>query len=449
MLRDQESKTPGSSENYHSGKLNDKLNLITGTYPLSAIGSLIIAVLLISFDLRLAAGCFVIAGALLLVITIRKTKGLINEIKESSTELTESEDKSNDIIDDFSHRIREPLNTIVIIGDMLMESNLLRKQKELAETLVASANNMVTTVNELTMQSAGSLRSEARKGIRYNILSAIQNTIELYNLKENANLDFILNKKDHNDFECFGDPIILKQIFLDIFNSIRDQGTDRVTKVTISLKNGKELEYERYVGVRIQTDKNIPMIDNNGRAGYLASKLISANKGTFSQESGTNYSVLNISLPFRYPPANPERRPAISVTEETKEKKKNRKNLNEISLLLVEDNLINQKIILLSLKPLVKKIDTASNGREAIEKLGTSDYDIILMDIQMPVMNGLDAAENIREMEAGTGQHIPIVAITANAMLGDRERCISAGIDDYISKPFQPGALIEKIKNLV
>ena len=77
MLRDQESKTPGSSENYHSGKLNDKLNLITGTYPLSAIGSLIIAVLLISFDLRLAAGCFVIAGALLLVITIRKTKGQI------------------------------------------------------------------------------------------------------------------------------------------------------------------------------------------------------------------------------------------------------------------------------------------------------------------------------------------------------------------------------------
>ena len=140
---------------------------------------------------------------------------------------------------------------------------------------------------------------------------------------------------------------------------------------------------------------------------------------------------------------------SISVTEETKEKKKNRKELNEISLLLVEDNLINQKIILLSLKPLVKKIDTASNGREAIEKLGTSDYDIILMDIQMPVMNGLDAAENIREMEAGTGQHIPIVAITANAMLGDRERCISAGIDDYISKPFQPGALIEKIKNLV
>jgi CheY-like chemotaxis protein len=80
---------------------------------------------------------------------------------------------------------------------------------------------------------------------------------------------------------------------------------------------------------------------------------------------------------------------------------------------------------------------------------GTSKYDLILMDIQMPVMSGLIAAEKIRALEVSTNSHIPIIAITANAMLGDKERCISAGIDDYISKPFQPSVLIDKIKRFL
>jgi CheY-like chemotaxis protein len=71
------------------------------------------------------------------------------------------------------------------------------------------------------------------------------------------------------------------------------------------------------------------------------------------------------------------------------------------------------------------------------------------MDIQMPVMSGLVAAEKIRALEASTNTHVPIIAITANAMIGDKEKCISAGIDDYISKPFQPSALIEKIKKFI
>ena len=122
------------------------------------------------------------------------------------------------------------------------------------------------------------------------------------------------------------------------------------------------------------------------------------------------------------------------------------RSIRDLCVLLVEDNLINQKITFLTLKPLVKSIDTANNGKEALDKMARTQYDIILMDIQMPVMNGLIASEKIRELEMSTGSHIPIIAITANAMLGDKEKCISAGMDDYISKPFQPAALIEKIK---
>jgi CheY-like chemotaxis protein len=130
-------------------------------------------------------------------------------------------------------------------------------------------------------------------------------------------------------------------------------------------------------------------------------------------------------------------------------KDKTHKELKEIKILLVEDNLINQKITLLTLCPLVNSIDTALNGKEAIDKFESTNYDLILMDIQMPVMNGLETSEKIRALESTTNSHVPIIAITANAMIGDREKCLSAGIDDYISKPFLPAVLIDKIKKII
>jgi CheY-like chemotaxis protein len=307
---------------------------------------------------------------------------------------------------------------------------------------------MVTTVNELTMESAGSFSFEIRKQIRYNILSTIQNTIELYSLKEKANLDFIFNKKDYSDYECQGDPIILKQIFLDLFNTIEAQNSDRPTKVTINLKKERESEREKYIGMRIQTDNNIVFINEDGSAGHLASKLITLSNGKFSQESGNNFTVLNISLPFAYPVTEIKQIPTWDAGAAISREKVH-KELKDINILLVEDNLINQKITILTLKPLVNSIDTAANGKEAIEKLNASSYDLILMDIVMPVMNGILAAEKIRELESGSDIHIPIIAITANAMIGDREKCLSAGIDEYLSKPFQPALLIEKIKQLL
>ena len=190
------------------------------TFSIITLFILIAAILLISLNLRLLAGCMVIAGASLGVIIVRKVFDLNRSYKDSLNEFSSLNVRKDDVIIDFSHRIREPLNNLVIISDMLMESGLQKKQKDLLETFIASTNNMVTTVNELTMQSAGSLSYEFRKSIRFNLYSTIQNTIELYNLKDRANIDFILNKKDFNDFECFGDPIILKQIFLDLFNTI-------------------------------------------------------------------------------------------------------------------------------------------------------------------------------------------------------------------------------------
>ena len=419
------------------------------TYSIIILFILISAVLLISFNQKLLAGCLIIAGASLGVIIVRKASELNKKFKESLNEFSSLNERKDDVIIDFSHRIREPLNNLVIISDMLMESGLQKKQKELLETFIASTNNMVTTVNELTMQSAGNLSYEHRKAIKFNLLSTIQNTIELYSLKDKANIDFILNKKEFSDFECFGDPIILKQIFLDIFNTIEIQSSERVIKVTINLKKTKETGAESIIDLRIQTDNPIVLINDKGVEKSLAARFISSGRGTFGQEIGTNSTVLNIFLPYANPVTEIKQNIASQKIEELIQKDKIHKDLKDLKILLVEDNLINQKITLLTLKPLVFSIDTASNGKEALDRFGTTNFDLILMDIQMPVMSGLIAAEKIRALEATTKSHVPIIAITANAMIGDKEKCLSAGIDDYISKPFQPAALIEKIKKII
>ncbi len=410
---------------------------------------LIAAVLLLSFSQRLFSGIFIIAAAAMGLVINNKLSLLTRKIKESLKTFSSLNEKKDDVIIDFSHKIREPLNNLVIVVDMLIESGLQKKQKELFDTFIASTNNMVTIVNELSMESAGNLSYQQRKAIKFNLLSTIQNTIELYNLKDKANIDFILNRKDFSDLECFGDPIILKQIFLDLFNTIENQVSGKPAMVTITLKKEKETGRESFLGLRIQTDDSIVLIDESGNEKSLAARLIASSRGTFRQEIGNNSTVLNILMPYVSPLPETRQKIASHKIDELIQQEKTHKEMKDLKILLVEDNLINQKITLLTLKPLVNTIDTAANGKEALDKFGTSNYDLILMDIKMPVMSGLVAAEKIRALESTTSSHVPIIAITANAMIGDKEKCLSAGIDDYISKPYQPAALISKIKNLL
>ena len=116
--------------------------------------------------------------------------------------------------------------------------------------------------------------------------------------------------------------------------------------------------------------------------------------------------------------------------------------------MLVEDNIVNQKVILFMLSKEGYDVATAANGAQAIDMFEMNPFDLVLMDIQMPVMGGIDATQKIRTLEKDKNAHIPIVALTANAMKGDREICLAAGMDEYLSKPIKKNELIEMIENL-
>lgn len=105
-------------------------------------------------------------------------------------------------------------------------------------------------------------------------------------------------------------------------------------------------------------------------------------------------------------------------------------------LLLVEDNVLNQKLIFLNLTKFGFSIDVANNGLEALEKVQEKKYDLILMDLMMPVMDGFEATRAIRDFQSNTSTHTPIIGLTANTFDADREKCLGVGMDEYMAKPF-------------
>jgi CheY-like chemotaxis protein len=120
-----------------------------------------------------------------------------------------------------------------------------------------------------------------------------------------------------------------------------------------------------------------------------------------------------------------------------------------LSVLLAEDNPINQKLVVRLLQKQGHRVVVAGNGKEALEAVAQERFDVVLMDVQMPEMDGLEAAAAIRQRERQTGAHVPILALTAHAMKGDREECLAAGMDGYIAKPIQPNELTAAIEGLL
>lgn len=122
---------------------------------------------------------------------------------------------------------------------------------------------------------------------------------------------------------------------------------------------------------------------------------------------------------------------------------------SHLNILLAEDNLVNQKLAVGILEKSGHRITIAENGKEAIEMYQSTTYDVILMDVQMPICDGLEATRQIRELEQSTNSHIPIIAMTAHAMPGDRQRCLDAGMDEYLTKPIRRQQLEEQLNKLL
>ena len=373
-------------------------------------------------------------------------------IKNTSDEIKQMHElieKKESYIADFSHRIRTPLNNLPLINDLLCDLNVSGKQKELLDTLISSTNNMISALNELTMRSAGEISIVPRKNIRFDLRKTIDNTIELLDIEATGRIESELSWDNAIRKEYRGDPIAIKQIFIDLFSMWSSIPGSDLAEINISVLLKSHGEKRDIIEFLMETDilpvDTYMRVDKDTIARSLSGKIISLMEGEYSyyEEDG------RIKFTFSLPLDNVSDESIVSpIGEKIRQLDTGRhktKSLADANILLVEDNVTNQKIVTISLGSKVKNIDTALDGKEALDMFGKSNYDVILMDIRLPVMDGITVSRKIRDIEESTSKHTPIIAITANAMIGDKEKCLAAGIDDYLSKPFQPQKLLELI----
>ena len=386
---------------------------------------------------------------------------------KNETKLKES------FISKLSHQIRTPLSNIMLVGHMVNKVNLTDEQKDMMETIIASANNLVSTIENIAEIAEVDFESKkSPQSTGFNLNNTINNTLRLFTVQKEPVVDFTLTIDDPlRELELEGDPVRLKQVFLNLVETILKN--KRPGKINISIQCEIQGQIADITEIRfeVKTNKQINLVPGHKGSGTEGNGFATKNYTSFINNIDLNIArkiimqlggklhllqtqeknqVFLFTLPFKaLSPQTIQDQTIKPKQKPGKEASAYSDDLKDTHLLLVEDNTINQKIVVLSLNKYINNIDVANNGKEALDKFGTSKYDIILMDVQMPVIDGFVATKKIREIESTTNSHTPIIAITANALHGDREKCLAAGMDDYISKPFQVEVLIDKIKKLV
>lgn len=389
-----------------------------------------------------------------------------------------NENKSKEeFISRLSHQIRTPLNNIMLIGEMVSRENLTPEQKDLFETILASASNLTNVVDNISAVSSFETKAKPVVNVNFNLFTTISNTLKLFTGEKGSSVNINLDYDSSIPGELIGDPVILKQIFLNLIETIIKRKPSGPIAIKMVVRGKKTVSDNIEISFDLLTNKpvNIPLSENTYKFNAprelavsniseyinlieltIAKNLIEQNNSKLFLKTTPDKSfIVSFSLVLHKSPLETELSKVKKQDEEViiidSEKKtiKPSIQIKDSNVLLVEDNMINQKIVMLSLKKLVKNVDVAGNGKEALDKFGTSKYDIILMDVQMPVMDGILSTKKIREIESSTGTHTPIIAITANALHGDKDLCLSAGMDDYIAKPFQVELLIEKMEGLL
>ncbi len=413
------------------------------------------------FSLRLIGSYFAMHLILYIHEYIKKTnrENLNKRITENSKELR----SKDEFISRLSHQIRTPLNNITLISTLVNQTKFDPEQRDLFETIIASTNNLVNVVNNIVNVRSIDFDKEMQSSVNFNLHATIENTLKLFDSQHKDSVNIVLSNRIKDDF--VGDPVRIKQLFLTIIeNYLKTAFQKEKQNLEIEIFYEHENSVKPTICFKIISD-NFKVVEHKG-AHYLTNILDSFDSNNrHLNELQYDFSIaekiialyngfleFNVSdCLFKFTLILPKASKQQSIDSDAPEIIQHTRaaDLKDANILLVEDNSINQKIVLLSLKGKVKSIDLASNGKEALDKFGTTKYDVILMDIQMPVMNGIVATKKIRELESSTNMHIPIIAITANALSGDKEACLAAGMNDYISKPFQVEILLQKMENLL
>jgi len=361
-------------------------------------------------------------------------------------------------LSNMSHEIRTPMNAIIGFSKVLMKTDLTEKQKEYLQAIKSSGNTLIVLIDDILDLAKVDAGKMIFVNAPFKIAHSITTILHLFETKtQEKNLELVKEYDSRIPEILLGDSIRLHQILINLLsNAIKFTAKGKVI-VSVNLINEDEEKVTLEIkvtdtGIGIPQNKIEDIFENFEQAHTITSslyggtglglaivkQLVEKQGGTISVKSKVDEgSTFSFTLSFQKTNA------AVAFDNETGQYETENKPLK---VLVVEDVKLNQLLMRTILDDFKFEWDIADNGKIAIEKLQTNSYDLILMDLQMPIMNGFEATEHIRNK---MNLQIPIIALTADVTTVDVEKCKAIGMNDYISKPLDEKLLYSKILDLV
>ena len=396
--------------------------------------------------------------------SLKKGLKALDELTKAKTQLEVSLKIKEQFFANMSHEIRTPMNAIIGFTNLMLNTPLSSDQKQYVDAVKTSGENLLIIINDILDFSKLQSGKVSFEQIDFK-LSQVVSTITDLMLPKSKEKDIKLSTIiDENVYDhLIGDPIRLNQVLLNLVgNSIKFTETGEI-KLNISLlsENKEEVELKFSIidtGIGIPENKldlifdEFTQADSNTTRKYggsglgltIVKQLVETQGGKVSVESKERQgSTFSFNLKFKKN-LNPQ-----EAKKELKNIEHKPARVEGLHILLVEDNKMNQVLVKKVLTGWKWNVEIADNGAVAIEKLKNQDFDIVLMDMQMPEMDGYEATQYIRNKFLQPKRDIPIMAMTAHAMQSEEEKCRSLGMNGYISKPFEQEVLYSRILSVI